>query len=219
MEQIRDFKGVWIDRAIWLDERLNALEKVILTEIDSLDNGEGCFASNDYLAKFCQCSERKITEAVSKLINLGYIYVKNFDGRKRTLGSRLAKIATLTSENCEPELQNLQHNNIYNNKVNNDLSKKVSNANNACACVRESYDEIIENFALCGLEDSEAILYKSQLIEFIKHCQLNGKMVTNEKLKDIIIRLDFAYNNTSEKIKSLKSAINGGYFDIKENLK
>jgi hypothetical protein len=39
----RDFKGVWIPKEIWLDERLNALEKIILTEIDSLDATErGC---------------------------------------------------------------------------------------------------------------------------------------------------------------------------------
>lgn len=44
MAEIRDFKGVWIPKEVWLDTRLNALDKVILTEIDSLDNGErGCY--------------------------------------------------------------------------------------------------------------------------------------------------------------------------------
>ena len=39
----RDFKGIWIDRKIWLDNRLNALDKIILAEIDSLDaTDDGC---------------------------------------------------------------------------------------------------------------------------------------------------------------------------------
>lgn len=124
MEELqREFKGVWIDKEIWLDSRLNALDKIILVEIDSLDNEEtGCFASNQYLAEFCQCSERKITEAISKLIQLNYIYVKSFNGRVRVLGSCLAKFATLPSKNCYPAKQNLQEiKNKSNNKNNNNI--------------------------------------------------------------------------------------------------
>lgn len=119
----RDFKGVWIDKEIWLDKRLNALEKVIYTEIDSLDNGEnGCFASNEYLANFCQCSQRKISEAISKLIELDYIELKSFDGRQRVLRSRVAKSARQNNKKCEADTQNLRHNNIVNNEV--DYNKK-----------------------------------------------------------------------------------------------
>lgn len=88
-EQQREFKGVWIPKEIWLDERLNALDKMILTEIDSLDKEEtGCYASNQYLAKFCQCSESKVSLSISKLIKLNYIYLESFDGRKRVLRSK-----------------------------------------------------------------------------------------------------------------------------------
>ena len=81
-EQNRDFKGVWIPREVWLDTRINALEKVILMEIDSLDSTERCcYASNQSLAEFCQCSENKVSCAISKLIELGYIYLQKFDGR------------------------------------------------------------------------------------------------------------------------------------------
>ena len=38
IERNRDFKGVWIPKDIWLNENLTMLEKVILIEIDSLDN-------------------------------------------------------------------------------------------------------------------------------------------------------------------------------------
>lgn len=121
MEVKRDFKGVWIPREVWLDKRLSALDKVILTEIDSLDQGDnGCYASNQHLAEFCQCSERKVSDAVTKLIECGYVSVASFDGRKRTLRSnlsnvrgRLEKSARQTSKNCEADSQNLLQSNTY----------------------------------------------------------------------------------------------------------
>lgn len=116
MSEKRDFKGVWIPRGVWLDTRLNALEKVILTEIDSLDNGEkGCYASNEHLAEFCQCSKTKVSTAIKKLIDCGYIYVQNFDGRKRELKSRLSNFERQTIKNCKADYQNLKESNIDNN--------------------------------------------------------------------------------------------------------
>lgn len=84
----------------------------------------------------------------------------------------------------------------------------------------ESYEQIMDDFAVDdqGLRDA--------LFEFIRHCQLNGKMVTNDKLKNLILRLDFAYPHAMPnehglelpadcwKIKAIKKAINSGYFDI-----
>lgn len=116
----RDFKGVWIPKEVWLDDRLNALDKVILTEIDSLDMSErGCYASNRHIAEFCQCSETKVSTAISKLIKLGYLYVKSFDGRQRELKSRLSKFERQTFKTCGADLQNLKESNTYNNTNNN----------------------------------------------------------------------------------------------------
>ena len=90
--QTRDFKGVWIPVGVYLDERLNALDKIILMEIDSLDTGEnGCYASNEYIAEFCQCKPTKVSITINKLIKLGYLEVVKFDGRKRYLRSSLSK--------------------------------------------------------------------------------------------------------------------------------
>lgn len=106
----RDFKGVWIPREIWMDERLSAIEKVILTEIDSLDHGEPdyCWVSNENLAAFCQCSVTKVSNAVSKLTELGYIKVAAFDGRTRRLQSCLAFSVRQTYKNCKADLQKVQ---------------------------------------------------------------------------------------------------------------
>ena len=112
----RDFKGIWIPAEVWLDERLNPLEKVILMEIDSLDCGDkGCYASNEYIAEFCQCSESKVAHAVTRLVELGYVSRKSFDGRQRILQSRLAKFAMQNSKVCKSDVQNLQESNIDSN--------------------------------------------------------------------------------------------------------
>lgn len=101
IDRNRDFKGVWIPKEIWLNENLTMLEKVILTEIDSLDNEEHCVAGNDYLAQFCQCSIPKVTQAVKKLIELGYIEVVSFDGRHRKLRSCVIKNMSLNNYDSE----------------------------------------------------------------------------------------------------------------------
>ena len=44
MEQERAFKGIWIPKEIWLSQDLTMQEKIMLVEIDSLDNESGCFA-------------------------------------------------------------------------------------------------------------------------------------------------------------------------------
>lgn len=116
----RDFKGVWIPKEVWLDTRLNALDKIILIEIDSLDSGErGCYASNKYIAEFCQCSESKVTKAISKLIELGYLYLQKFDGRQRELRSSLSNYDSQSSKFYEADSQKSREINIGNNKENN----------------------------------------------------------------------------------------------------
>lgn len=71
----RDFKGVWIPKEIWLSEELSLMEKVLFTEIQSLDNERGCFASNRYLAGFFGISERQIRTYVSSLQKKGFVKV------------------------------------------------------------------------------------------------------------------------------------------------
>lgn len=123
----RDFKGVWIPKKVWLDSRLSMLDKGILAEIDSLDNGaDGCFASNEHLAEFCQCSERKASDSVNKLVLLGYVRVASFDGRKRFLRSCIEKSAMQGSKNCEADSQFLLHSNTSNKPSIKPLNKHMS---------------------------------------------------------------------------------------------
>lgn len=71
----RDFKGVWIPKDIWLAENISWIEKLVLTELDSLDNDDGCFATNEYIGNFFNLSKDRISRIVSKLAKENYISV------------------------------------------------------------------------------------------------------------------------------------------------
>lgn len=89
-------------------------------------------------------------------------------------------------------------------------NKEINNINNNKRQPLMTYDEIFKDF---GVEPQ----LKDILIEFIRHCQLNKKMVTNDKLKSIIIHLDMAHKDVYGKIQSVQNAISGGYFDVIES--
>lgn len=78
----------------------------------------------------------------------------------------------------------------------------------ACARARESYETIMDDMEL-----EEEV--RPMLWNFIKHCQLNKRTLTNDKLASILVALDMKGYSASEKIEALQAAINGGYYDIK----
>jgi len=126
MKENRDFKGVWIPKEIWLNTDLSIIEKVLLVEIDSLDNSDrGCFASNEYLAKFVQLSESRVAHIISDLKKRQYIVVVFTDGRNRGLKlhpqqSRFAKNSKAESlKTTKQSSRNQQHNNTINKTNNN----------------------------------------------------------------------------------------------------
>ncbi len=91
----RDFKGVWIPREIYLNHDMSMMEKVLLTEIDSLDKGNGCFASNEYLAEFLNVSDSRISHMLTDLRKKKLLVDVSFDGRRRYLAlTPLLKVAT-----------------------------------------------------------------------------------------------------------------------------
>lgn len=164
----RDFKGVWIPKEVWLDPRLNMLEKGILAEIDSLDMAErGCFASNKHIADFCQCSETKVSTAISKLIKLGYVYVQKFDGRQRELKSRLSNFERQIFKIEKAESQNLQDSNTDNNTVNKTNSKRF---------IPPTFEEVK---AYCAERKNSVDPQR-----FIDYYTANGWKVGKNKMKD-----------------------------------
>ncbi|GHN31103.1 hypothetical protein ME790_01740 [Lactobacillus delbrueckii] len=71
--QSRDFKGVWIPAEYWLDPNLTMMEIMFITEIDSLDRGEGCFASNNHFADFFGVTPGRASQIIKSLEKKGYI--------------------------------------------------------------------------------------------------------------------------------------------------
>lgn len=211
MNESRDFKGVWIPKEVWLDTRLNALDKVILMEIDSLDQGEkGCYASNEHLANFCQCSKTKVSTAISKLIECGYLYIQNFDGRKRELKSRLSNFERQNIKNCNADIQNLKESNTYRNTDNNTVSNNKERKSKL-----KSYDEQIAEYTQ-NEELQNALKAFVQMRSFIK------SPVTEHGLKLLLNKLTKISRNDVEKITIVNNSIENnwkGFYGLKEESK
>ena len=139
----RDFKGVWIPRQVWLDENLTMLDKGILAEIDSLDMGEdGCWASNEYLAKFCGCSECKVSLTIAKLARMGYIKVESFDGRRRKIKSCLLLYKGEPFKKSKADLKKVKESNTSNNPEN-----KPNNSNTRSSAKSEISEDFIRFYS------------------------------------------------------------------------
>ena len=69
----RKFQGIWIPSELWLTSKLTMQEKLFLVEINSLDNEEGCFATNQYFSNFFNISKTRVTTVLNNLIEKGFI--------------------------------------------------------------------------------------------------------------------------------------------------
>lgn len=204
----RNFKGVWIPKEIWLDDRLTALDKVIFVEIDSLDDGEtGCYASNQYLAEFCQCSVTKVSNAIAKLTELGYIETASFDGRKRVLKSRLTKSVRQTNEKFKADEQKVKgslNNNIANNKVDNIDKEKPKTVGTL----------------INGYTDNEDL--QKALMDFAKMRKSIKNPLTQRAMELLFDKLDKLTDDDNTKIEILNQSIMNnwkGVFELKETKK
>lgn len=204
----RKFKGVWVPASIWLDDNLSPVEKLILAEIDSLDNdANGCIATNEYLAKFAQLSVRTTASILAKLNKNGYIYITNGGNKMRAIKINRAKNAEISiGQPCkictveQPTVQILHAINIVSKKE----IKKRDNYQ-AHAHEIESYNSILDNLDVHGI-------YRLSVFEFIKHLNLNGHKVINSRLESLIIALDRRYpQDDVSKCVEIKTAITNGY--------
>lgn len=74
----------------------------------------------------------------------------------------------------------------------------------------KSYEEIMEEMGV-------SIPLKSAINSFLRHCALNKRICTNDKLIDIICCLDEKYEEDEKsKVESIERAISRGYYDIRE---
>ncbi len=212
----RNFKGVWIPKHVWLDDRLTLAEKCLLVEIDYLDDGEnGCKVNNNYLANFAQLSLRSVVTAIAKLNELGYIIIRNGGNKERTLHSNMNSIQS-TAQNITNNYANIaqlgeQQRKIcaQRNKVSKKVNKKIilleTPAHTHEGERLESYEDILNGLEVHGI-------YRLSVFDFIKHLQANGCKVINSRLESLVMALDRAYRtNDVAKCVEIKTAIANGY--------
>lgn len=89
----RSFKGVWIPKEIWLSDKLTLQEKVFLVEIDSLDNQDGCYASNKHFADFFKLSKNRCSEVIKSLEKKNLITIEYVrDKGKKSIDKRVIRV-------------------------------------------------------------------------------------------------------------------------------
>lgn len=140
-EQQRQFKGIWIPKEVWESKELTLQQKVMLVEIDSLDNEKGCYASNKYFSEFFGISNGRVSQVINELVDKGYLNAEYIKEDNQIL-ARVLKIQSPPYpvkvfrklnrgylENDEGGikyskggyLENDKDNNINNNNINNNI--------------------------------------------------------------------------------------------------
>lgn len=78
-------EGLWIPIEILSNSNLTANEKLVLSIIKALDKGQGCFASNKYIAELIGLESRSMTAIISKLKEKGFVEVTIEGHNTRTI--------------------------------------------------------------------------------------------------------------------------------------
>lgn len=175
-ETVRQFRGVWIPKEVWLDDKLTYFEKAVYAEIDSLDGEDGCFASNKYLAGFLHCTERHVIRAIAHLKELGYIDTEVFDGRKRVI-----KICRIFSE--PEQAQRVTFMSPPDINVRADLTQMSGQTRQECH-PRNSYN-IDDNIAYISSDDdieSSVVVGEENKRELLK----SGVMLSDKQIDSLL---------------------------------
>lgn len=219
MQKDRNFLGVWLPKSIYLNKDLSWSEKILLVEIESLDNEDGCFASNDYFADFLDVTKTTVSVAISKLKKLGFIEQVSFDGRRRVLkviNAEFKKTERQSVEKPKRSIQeNLQHNNTVNNTDNNSFKniKKINTKKVLLNDLKKIND--IENGTVC-IEVDELKKQQTWLEHASRHLKVAPYYI-NLMLNEFISEMKLK----SDDFKSLKETkthfLNWSKIQIKKN--
>lgn len=178
----RAFKGIWIPKEIWLDENLNWVEKVLLVEIVSLDNEQGCWASNAYFADFFKLSKNRISVLVNSLKEKGYITIElQYKKGTKQIEKRIIRnkytymrkqIGGITENTHTPICENAKDNNtVINNTINNTTQK-------------EKFEKIWAHYPLKKGKENAFKSYQKAIKDGAKDLDiLNGIKRYNQELK------------------------------------
>jgi hypothetical protein len=76
------FTGVWIPVEVFQMDTLTITEKVVYGIVNALDNEEGCYASNGYLAQTLQLSDRQVKNVLKTLIDYQLVVRIELEGKR-----------------------------------------------------------------------------------------------------------------------------------------
>lgn len=229
----RDFKGIWIPKEVYLNKELNWTDKILLVEIHSLDNEDGCFASNEYFSEFLDVSTTTISKSISKLISYGYMYIESFDGRKRVLktnidfnliskqNDNLKADFKKTSKQSKSKLkssieENLIYNNTFNNTSNNTTNKKADKSANYDLMVEVYFNlyESLFNFKPT-FQAIDGKMIKEIEAKIINICTQKGLTITEKMIVSSFQKvLDYASKDKWLKENFLLKNINSQFNKI-----
>jgi hypothetical protein len=127
----RKFKGVWIPAPIWLNKSINIMEKVFLVEIDSLDNDNGCFASNAYFSDFFGITKGRCSQIIKSLKDKNFISIE-YTKEGQQIIHRIIKVVnklTRVVNNCEKGSKFSKGGYLENDQDSNTLVNNTKNNN------------------------------------------------------------------------------------------
>lgn len=122
----RGFQGVWIPKEIWLAEELSWTEKLFLTEINSLDNDKGCFASNSHFSKFFHMTTGRCSQIITSLLEKGYVHIE-YEKEGKQIIKRVIKILKEGIKYSKDPIKNIKAPYLENDKGINTLINNTIN--------------------------------------------------------------------------------------------
>ena len=116
------FMGIWIPAEAWFDRSLSITEKVILAEIDSLDNEKGCFAGNKHFVDIFGLKIRQVQNVIRSLKEKNMVDLHMIGRNKRILRVNAKNYVQRTQLIAVSERNLLHHSITESNTIRNTAS-------------------------------------------------------------------------------------------------
>lgn len=123
------FKGVWIDAAIWLSP-LTWQEKCLLAQINVMDKGQGCWAADGWLGERFGVCELRMRNMISGLRKKGWLVDRGRDGRNRWISVNPDRLCTaitksVTSDITQGVTSDITDSVMITDRVTSDITESV----------------------------------------------------------------------------------------------